>query len=114
MTPSTTDTIQVTELLPKASGFKRFIRVLFGRKLVLAGVLVIALLLFCAISAPLIAPYDPYAPDFGVRLQGSSWQHLLGTDSLGRDTLTRIIYGSRTSLIVGLVAVFIASTVGMI
>ena len=114
MAPSTTDTIQVTEAPPKASGFRRFVRVLFGRKLVLAGVLVIALLLFCAIFAPLISPYNPYAPDFGVRLQGPSWQHLLGTDGLGRDTLTRIIYGSRTSLIVGLVAVFIASTIGMI
>ena len=114
MAPSTTSEAQVTELLPKASGFKRFVRVLFGRKLVLAGVVVIALLLFCAIFAPLISPYNPYAPDFGVRLQGPSWQHLLGTDGLGRDTLTRIIYGSRTSLIVGLVAVFIASTIGMI
>jgi peptide/nickel transport system permease protein len=114
MTPSTTNGAQVTEAPPKSSGFKRFIRVLFGRKVVLAGVVVIAMLLVCAIFAPLIAPYDPYAPDFGVRLQGPSWQHLLGTDSLGRDTLTRIIYGSRTSLIVGLVAVFMASTIGMI
>ncbi len=114
MAPSTTDTIQVTEAPPKASGFRRFVRVLFGRKLVLAGVVVIALLLVCAIFASLIAPYNPYAPDFGVRLQGPSWQHPLGTDGLGRDTLTRIIYGSRTSLIVGLVAVFIASTIGMI
>lgn len=114
MDTSTTNEAQITEALPKSSEFKRFIRVLFGRKVVLIGVVVIAMLLFCAIFAPLIAPYNPYAPDFGMRLQGPSWQHPLGTDSLGRDTLTRVIYGSRTSLIVGLVAVFMASTIGMI
>jgi ABC-type dipeptide/oligopeptide/nickel transport system permease subunit len=114
MTMPTKDTAPFTESPPKASGFKRFVRVLFGRKLVLAGAVVIFLLFVFAIFAPLIAPYNPYAPDFGVRLQGPSWQHLLGTDGLGRDTLTRIIYGSRTSLIVGLVAVFIASAIGMI
>lgn len=92
---------------------KRFVRVLFGRKLVFMGVVVIALLFICAIFAPLIAPYDPYLPDFGARLQGASWSHFLGTDSLGRDTLSRVIYGSRTSLIVGMVAVFVASTIGM-
>lgn len=97
----------------KNIALRRFIRVLFGRKLVFMGAVVIALLVFSAIFAPFIAPYDPYAPDFGVRLQGASWQHPLGTDSLGRDTLTRIIYGSRTSLVVGLVAVFVASTIGM-
>lgn len=114
MATATTNAAQFTEAPPKHSGFKRFIRVLFRRKVVLAGVVVIAMLVFCAIFAPLITRYNPYVPDFGVRLQGPSWQHPMGTDSLGRDTLTRIIYGSRISLFVGLMAVFVASTIGML
>ncbi|MBW1997900.1 MAG: ABC transporter permease [Deltaproteobacteria bacterium] len=114
MTRATTDEAQFAEMPTKGIGFRRFTRVMLGRKLVLFGVVVITMLLFSAIFAPVIAPYNPYTPDFGVRLQGPSWRHPLGTDGLGRDTLSRIIYGSRTSLVVGLVAVFIASAIGMV
>ena len=67
-----------------------------------------------AIFAPLFAPYDPAHQDIYNILDGSSKEHWLGTDHLGRDILSRIIYGSRVSLSVGIVAEAIAVTIGII
>jgi peptide/nickel transport system permease protein len=93
--------------------FQRFRRVFFGRPVVIVGFVIILMLIFTAIFAQLIAPYDPYQQDLKVAVQHSSLQHWLGTDQLGRDVLSRIIYGTRTSLEVGLIAVGIASAIGM-
>lgn len=77
------------------------------------------LLVLAAIFAPLIAPYDPAAQSLRERLDppfwlaGGSWAHILGTDNLGRDVLSRIIYGARTSLTVGLCVVAIAGSFGV-
>lgn len=70
------------------------------------------LMIFSAIFAPLIAPYDPVEQDILSLLQGPSLDHLLGTDELGRDTLSRVIYGSRVSLMVGVIAVSISLIIG--
>ena len=86
---------------------------LFQPGVVVFGLVVITILILVAIFAPSIAPYDPYKTSLGSALQQPSQTHLLGTDSLGRDTLSRIIYGTRTSLEIGLIVVFIASFVGM-
>ena len=94
--------------------FKRFVRVFLGRKVVLLGAFIILGFIFMAILAPQIAPYDPYAQDLREALRPPSWNHLLGTDWLGRDTLSRIIYGSRISLLVGVVAVSVGSVIGMV
>jgi peptide/nickel transport system permease protein len=69
-------------------------------------------MIFSAIFAPLIAPYDPVEQDILSLLQGPSLDHLLGTDELGRDTLSRVIYGSRVSLMVGVIAVSISLIIG--
>jgi ABC-type dipeptide/oligopeptide/nickel transport system permease subunit len=66
-----------------------------------------------AVFAPLLAPYDPYQQNLNNILDKPSLNHPLGTDTVGRDTLSRIIYGSRTSLLVGVVAIFMASAIGM-
>jgi peptide/nickel transport system permease protein len=66
------------------------------------------------ISAPLVAPYDPTAVHMQDRLQGPSGKYLLGTDELGRDLLSRVIYGARASFSVGIVAVGIALTTGVV
>jgi len=101
------------EMAPRVSVFKRFFRVFFSRGVVIFGLVVIVVLMITAIFAPWIAPYDPYKQDLtNVKSQPSA-EHLLGTDTLGRDTLSRIIYGSRTSLLVGFVAIGFASAVGM-
>ena len=87
---------------------KRFSIPLVIAAAVVAGVLLIALL------APWIAPYDPYAQDLGARLDGPGDGHLLGRDQLGRDVLSRMIYGARVSMIVGLSVVFLSALIGCV
>jgi peptide/nickel transport system permease protein len=102
------------EAPPRVSGLKRFARVFFGRGVVSFGIIVIVALIVTAVFAPQLAPYDPYKQQLENRLAKPSLSHPLGTDTLGRDTLSRIIYGARTSLIIGIVAVCAAATSGMI
>jgi peptide/nickel transport system permease protein len=101
------------EIAPRVSEGRRFLRVFFGRGLVIFGSIVILILVLAALFAPVIAPYDPYAQDLEIRLQRPSAEHWLGTDTIGRDTLSRVIYGTRTSLLIGLVAIGFAATIGM-
>jgi peptide/nickel transport system permease protein len=99
---------------PLVSEFGRFRRVFLGRKVVLFGLIIILLLILTAIFAPLLAPYDPYRVNLNSQLLQPSREHLLGTDDVGRDVLSRIIYGTRTSLLVGIVSVGIAASIGML
>jgi ABC-type dipeptide/oligopeptide/nickel transport system permease subunit len=80
---------------------------------VLFGLITLLVLLIAAIFAPQLAPYDPYKPGVAGSLVKPSLKHPLGTDLLGRDTLSRLIYGSRTALTVGLISVGIASIIGL-
>jgi len=77
------------------------------------GLAVIVLTIIVAVFAPVLAPYDPYVPDLDNTLLQPCREHLLGTDSLGRDTLSRIIYGTQTSLLVGIMAISLAAVSGM-
>jgi ABC-type dipeptide/oligopeptide/nickel transport system permease subunit len=77
------------------------------------GAAIIVSLVFVAALAEVIAPYDPYKQNLREALQQPTSAHWLGTDPLGRDTLSRIIYGSRVSLAVGLIAVSIGAVIGM-
>jgi peptide/nickel transport system permease protein len=109
-----TNTSTVTlEIIPSVSEWKRFLKVFFSRKIVVFGLIVIIILMVTAIFAPLLAPYDPYKPDYDNPLLQPTKQHLLGTDILGRDTLSRLIYGSRTALMVGFISVGIGSVIGI-
>lgn len=93
------------------SALRRLIRNPFA----VAGMLILIMLVIVALAAPLLAPHDPNALDLDGALQPpGSPGHLLGSDELGRDTLSRLIYGSRISLTVGLIVVFIAGSIGMI
>jgi peptide/nickel transport system permease protein len=102
-----------SEIPPHISEIRRITRVMFTRKVVVFGMAIIVVMVLVAIFAPWIAPYNPYKTNLPDALQSPNAAHLLGTDSLGRDTLSRIIYGARTSLIVGIVSIVIAATVGM-
>lgn len=95
------------------SGYRLFIRVMSGRWIVILGAVTIFLLIIAAIFAPWIAPYNPNKIDLPSSLQAPSSQHWLGTDQAGRDVLSRIIYGSRIAVSVGLVVVILAGLVGM-
>jgi len=102
------------EALPRVNEFRRFIRVLCSRRLVAFGVVAIIAILFAATFSPLIAPYDPDAQNLDDVLQQPGSKHLLGTDSLGRDTLSRIIFGTRITLLVGVGTVIIAASLGTV
>lgn len=78
------------------------------------GLVFIVVMALAAIFAPWVTPYDPLTVDYGGMLAAPSWQHWMGTDSFGRDMLTRVIYGARTALAVGFLASFIGSTMGAV
>jgi len=105
MSKDDVQTGEITDILPRVNEFRRFIRVFLGRRVVVFGLVVILALIIIAIIAPLIAPYDPYKISMAETLQQPNKTHLLGTDAVGRDTLSRIIYGSRTSLMISLLVV---------
>lgn len=92
--------------------WKKTVKTLFARKVSVFSAAVVVLFILLALFAPLVAPYDPNYADFASFLQGPSGAHLLGTDNFGRDVLSRIIYGTRVSLIIGVLAVIIACMVG--
>jgi len=102
------------EMPPRVNEFRRFYRVFLNRGLVVFGLVVVVAFLLTAAFSPWLAPYDPYEQHLDNLLQRPSWQHWLGTDTLGRDTLSRIIFASRTTLMVGVIALGIAAVVGMI
>jgi peptide/nickel transport system permease protein len=97
----------------RVTKWRRFVRVFFGRPVVIGGTVVILALIIVSISAPLLSPYDPYKQQLRNALQHPTWDHWLGTDPLGRDVLSRLIYGTQFSLMVGIIAVGIASVIGM-
>lgn len=75
---------------------------------------ILLLIIFCALFANVLAPYDPLKQDLLVTLKAPSAEHWFGTDQLGRDILSRVIYGSRVSLLVCLASVLIAGIIGVI
>jgi peptide/nickel transport system permease protein len=102
-----------SEVTPRVNEWRRFIKVFFSRGMVIFGLVVLFLMLVTAIFAPLIAPYDPNQINPDATLAGPSLTHPLGADKLGRDTLSRLVYGTQTALIVGFVTVIISSAIGI-
>ena len=103
--------------------FGRFTRVkdrILGHRGVLLGFSVISISLIMAIFAPILAPHDPYFQDLLNRIQppvwrsDGDWEHILGTDHLGRDYLSRLIYGAQISLTIGIGAALISGIIGTI
>ena len=113
VTPSL-DAIGATMAPPRRSELRRFMRIFFGRTLYLIGFIIVAIIILTAIFAPLLAPYDPIENDLRGKLQSPSWEHWLGTDQLGRDILSRIIYGTRISLEIGFAAIFSSAIIGIL
>ena len=102
------------EAPPPINEWRRFLRVFFARGMVSFGLVVLVLMIFVAIFAGWIAPYDHYEIDLRSSLAQPSNEHLLGTDNVGRDTLSRLFYGARTALIVGFVTIFTAAIIGVV
>jgi peptide/nickel transport system permease protein len=91
-----------------------FLRTFFSNRLALFGAAVMSVFIVMAVFAPFIAPYDPLQQELTEKFAPPSRAHLLGQDELGRDILSRVIYGARISLTAGLAAVAIATGVGTI
>ena len=116
--------VELAELGPARAGApaagqvtaRRLLRLRWG----LGAAVVLLLIVASAVFAPLIAPHDPLAVNIRHRLGPPAWmeggtaQHLLGTDPVGRDLLSRMIYGGRVSLVVGVAAVAMAATIGVL
>jgi peptide/nickel transport system permease protein len=84
------------------------------RPLGAAGGVIIILMALSALFATFLAPFDPLQNDYGAMLQAPDWIHWLGTDSFGRDVLSRLLYGSRTALWIGFCSSFVGTTVGAV
>jgi ABC-type dipeptide/oligopeptide/nickel transport system permease subunit len=106
------DVAGITAVPPHRSEWHRIARVYFSRRLYTIGFAIVIFLFIVAIFAPLLARYDPINTDLRSVLKQPSGEHWLGTDRLGRDILSRIIYGTRTSLEIGFSAVLAAAFVG--
>jgi len=104
---------EFSEAPPRVSEWRRFRRVFFQRPFVAFGLVVFLILIFVATFATWLVPYNPYKQDLPNAMALPSSQHWLGTDTLGRDTLSRMIYGSRTALTIGFITVAVASIIGM-
>ena len=113
MPQETTIITGLDEAPPRVSEWRRFSRVFFSRGVVIFGLVIVVAFILTALLAPWLAPYDPYKQSLKEALEQPSGKHLLGTDWLGRDTLSRLIYGSRTSIMVGVIALGIAAVIGM-
>ncbi len=80
----------------------------------MTGLVIIVLMLLLAIFAPVLAPHDPLEVDVYNRLAIPTWQHWLGTDQLGRDVLSRVLYGGRVALKVALIAISVSMAIGLL
>ena len=110
--PSIAVVAQASRALPLPRWLRGGIR--FARRWPLgaAGAAIIVVMILCAIAAPLVAPYHPLETDFAAQFSPPTLAHWLGTDAFGRDLLSRLIYGSRTALLVGFASAFVGATLG--
>ena len=106
--------MSMEELLETESRWEKVKRFMRTNKLATASLFFIVFIILVAIFAPVFAPYDPYAQNTENLLMPPSFEHWLGTDELGRDVLSRIIYGARISLIIGLVPTSLSMMLGIL
>jgi peptide/nickel transport system permease protein len=98
----------------RASQVRRLLGFLRREPLGTFGLVLVLVMAAAGLGAEVIAPYSPTANDFAAMMEAPSWTHLLGTDQFGRDLLSRIIYGARTAMIVGLTSALVGGVVGLV
>ena len=98
----------------RKSKMSRSVQKMFQNRLAVIGLMVFGGILLTCLLAPLIAAYDPVAPDLRSINQPPSLQHIFGTDKLGRDVFTRTLYGGRLSMLIGLGSALIAAVIGVL
>jgi peptide/nickel transport system permease protein len=106
--------VEFAEAPPRVSETRRFIKVFLGRPVVIIGFVIMLVVLICAAIPNILAPYEPTKQDLDNILLPPGQGHLLGTDALGRDMFSRIIYGARTALIIATCAIGFATVIGTV
>ncbi len=112
---SAVEIIRAERALPRVGQGRYALEVLTDlprNRLAIIGLIIVFCLVVGALLAPLIAPHDPVKPDLDSRLRAPSWAYPLGTDEIGRCILSRLIYGGRVSLLIGIVVVAVISILG--
>ncbi|MBC7135106.1 MAG: ABC transporter permease, partial [Oceanibaculum nanhaiense] len=113
-------TIPAAEDIVGPTPGQRLRKRILGHRGVMIGAVILGFILLVALLAPLLAPYDPYAQTLSNRLvppvwaEGGSWVHPLGTDGLGRDYLSRLMYGAQISLFIGFATALISGVIGTV
>ena len=100
--------------IKKSSLMRKYMYKFAQNRLAMTGLVIVTVLILLAIFAPILSKYDPVLIDPAVRNQPPSAEHLLGTDRLGRDVLTRLMYGGRVSILVGLASALLATGLGVV
>lgn len=98
----------------RPSRWKEICEIALRNKLTLTGFVIVGLVVLVGLLAPVLAPYDPNLMDIPARLQGPSSAHPFGTDEMGRDILSRVMYGARISIAVGVIIVAVSAAIGVV
>ncbi|MDP2329359.1 MAG: ABC transporter permease [Reyranella sp.] len=114
--PNRAATAGLIEELPERKRSLLGVALNFSRRQPLGtfGLAIVVIMFAAGVSAEWIAPYDPEEIDFNAMMEAPSWAHVLGTDQLGRDIFSRLVYGARTALIVGFSAAFMGGAIGLV
>ena len=117
---STPAPLAINDYLPPPSSFSRVLGKSFRHRGFAIGMVLLMIIFIGALFAPWLAPYDPYAQDVMLRMKppvwmaNGTWEYPLGTDKLGRDYLSRLLYGARISLFIGVAAALISGFIGTV
>lgn len=112
--PAAGDAVLATPVLRQTTFGKDVWRRFSRNRLAVAGAAVVVLLALSAALAPLLAPYSPTRVDLDAQFSAPSWQHLFGTDVYGRDIFSRVLFGARISLLIGLIPSFMSMVIGTV
>lgn len=109
-----TETISTLSVASERAPFRLVVwRFIVEHKLFFVGASLFVIISLLAVFASLIAPYEPSKINFAHKLRPPGWEHLMGTDVLGRDIFSRIVYGARTSLLIGIMVVTLSMLIGV-
>ncbi len=105
---------EAAEAAVRPSRWKEIWEIALRNKLTLTGFAIVALVVLVGLLAPVLAPYDPNEINIPARLQAPGAEHLFGTDEMGRDILSRVMYGARISIAVGVIIVAVSAAIGIV
>lgn len=105
---------EAAEAAVRPSRWKEIWEIALRNRLTLTGFAIVALVVLVGLLAPVLAPYDPNEMNIPARLQAPGAEHLFGTDEMGRDILSRVMYGARISIAVGVIIVAVSAAIGIV